>query len=69
MKVVLSQINFIKGPVSTVSVTYTAELPVREATVVFLAGCWPMNVCGGVPASVSACCPAVTRRCSSGAGF
>jgi hypothetical protein len=38
MKVVLPQINFIKGPASTMSVTYTAELPVREATVDSLAG-------------------------------
>jgi hypothetical protein len=38
MKVVLSQINFIKGPASTMSVTYTAELPVRDHTVDLLAG-------------------------------
>ncbi len=29
MKVVLPQINFIKGSASTMSVTYTALLPVR----------------------------------------
>ena len=38
MKVVLSQINFNKGAASTMSVTYTATLPVREETVAFLAG-------------------------------
>ncbi len=38
MKVVLSQINFIKGSASTMSVTYAAVLPVREQTVDFLAG-------------------------------
>jgi len=38
MKVVLSQINFIWGSASTMSVTYTAVLPVREETVNFLAG-------------------------------
>jgi hypothetical protein len=38
MKVVLSQINFTKGAASTMSVTYTSVLPVREETVDFLAG-------------------------------
>lgn len=38
MKVVLSQINFIWGSASTMSVTYTAVLPVRGETVDFLAG-------------------------------
>lgn len=37
MKVVLSQINFIWGSASTMSVTYTAVLPVRDETVDFLA--------------------------------
>jgi hypothetical protein len=38
MKVVLPQINFIWGSASTMSVTYTAVLPVRDETVDFLAG-------------------------------
>ena len=38
MKVVLLQINFIWGSASTMSVTYTAVLPVRDETVDFLAG-------------------------------
>lgn len=38
MKVVLSQINFTWGSASTMSVTYTAVLPVREETVDFLTG-------------------------------
>ncbi|GAB3857947.1 hypothetical protein GCM10027610_095010 [Dactylosporangium cerinum] len=38
MKVVLSQINFIWGSAPTMSVTYTATLPVRDETVDFLAG-------------------------------
>jgi hypothetical protein len=37
MKVVLSQINFIWSSASTMSVTYTAVLPVRDGTVDFLA--------------------------------
>jgi hypothetical protein len=37
MKVVLPQINFIWGSASTMSVTYTAALPVRDQTVDFLA--------------------------------
>jgi hypothetical protein len=37
MKVVLSQINFIWGSASTMRVTYTAVLPVRDETVDFLA--------------------------------
>jgi hypothetical protein len=38
MKLVLLQINFTKGSASTMSVTYTAVLPVRDETVEFLAG-------------------------------
>ena len=38
MKVVLPQINFIWSPAPTMSVTYTAVLPVRAETVDFLAG-------------------------------
>jgi hypothetical protein len=38
MKVVLPQINFIWSPAPTISVTYTAVLPVRAETVDFLAG-------------------------------
>jgi hypothetical protein len=34
--VVLLQINFIAGSASTMSVTYTAVLPVRDETVDFL---------------------------------
>lgn len=37
MKVVLPQINFTWGSASTMSVTYTAVLPVRDETVNFLA--------------------------------
>src|SRR4051812_34456265 len=37
MKVVLPGINFIEGSASTMSVTYTSVLPVREQTVDFLA--------------------------------
>jgi hypothetical protein len=36
-EVVLLQINFIEGPASTMSVTYTAVLPVRDETADFLA--------------------------------
>ncbi|GAA3261966.1 hypothetical protein GCM10010532_113940 [Dactylosporangium siamense] len=38
MKVVLSQINFTWGSAPTMSVTYTATLPVRDETMDFLAG-------------------------------
>jgi hypothetical protein len=38
MKTVLLQINFHKGSASTMSVTYTSVLPVRDDTVEFLAG-------------------------------
>lgn len=38
MKVVLLPINFTKGSAPTMSVTYTAVLPVRDETVNFLTG-------------------------------
>jgi hypothetical protein len=38
MKAVLLQINFHKGSASTMSVTYTSVLPVRDDTVELLAG-------------------------------
>jgi hypothetical protein len=38
MKALLSPIQLHKGPASTMSVTYTAVLPVRDETVDFLAG-------------------------------
>ena len=37
MKMVLPQINFIRGSASTMSVTYASVLPVRDETVDFLA--------------------------------
>jgi hypothetical protein len=38
MKVVRLQINFHEGSASTMTVTYTSVLPVRDDTVQFLAG-------------------------------
>jgi hypothetical protein len=38
MKMVLPQINFTRGPASTMSVTYTCVLPVRDETVTLLTG-------------------------------
>lgn len=38
MKLVLPQINFIGSPAPAMSVTYTATLPVREQTVLYLSG-------------------------------
>jgi hypothetical protein len=38
MKMVLPEINFTRSPASIMSVTYTATLPVRQETVLYLSG-------------------------------